>query len=473
MAILATYFCFHFCIDHNFSFPPPSKYHSWTIFGMDIHAPCSPGTDKAVLTLIRSYQNSLRLLILSPERMILDCTEVDATSKFHEIPIHHRITIITAFYERNTFQCIEPKLLPLWRRRNPSPANFLRKLGVDIVDCHRELSHLVQALGGFPSLQELTIGVSEHVIVNSLMCTTNGYPKVLLGPADIDGQLNLIVHRQRGFHKLCDLYFPNVAFTPLSGNPDGPKKSGTIPGGILESIAREMMTPMAARTLSFPQASSDQTIDNEERPCYLLSRTPLELRLQIYEWVLWIDGKINPCISPSTRVRRPPSVLDLLLTCRTVYGEAANIYYKVNEFVFYYINQFTLFTVVISTQRKDAISSVTLWVDPVISGGIRIMDIAFATLKTLPKLKRVHLCMGDLSLKISNAYLSIPIQDAILDLAKTRELDIKITSPHLNYYSWNEGKPKSTCHPTLDALVNRLQNAVDTFVAQRKKPKTE
>ena len=111
-------------------------------------------------------------------------------------------------------------------------------------------------------------------------------------------------------------------------------------------------------------------------------RLPLELRLRIYEDVLWVEETVSLKSSHQTYPQEPPStILSLLGTCRRVSDEAAGIFYSVNELeitgrdVISFVHK-------LSSQRLEAIKQLTV----IVGSGANLFHTA-ESLKKLPNLR--------------------------------------------------------------------------------------
>jgi hypothetical protein len=299
----------------------------------------------------------------------------------------------------------------------PSFRQLLRKLRVDVYETRR-LAVLAQGLKICSGLEGITIGIDEAEMVRDVATTIPGIPVVDFPTAAIDEQLNLLVLRYWGMDDLRKIRIPRVLFTSFSMGDRAPHRrwylfrdhvSGPIPGGILQTVvAREMMGPPVAEDEGTLKRKRDSETDlsNDTSPDavpttsdssviqpFRLLDLPPELRNEICEPLLLIEGKINPskriptthCLSepknrkhvPRLRKGTPPfSALALLQTNKQVMSDYRDCYYNRNHFVFYHPFQLMRFFRSISTERQEIISKITLWYSDDVGMDIHAIDLA-------------------------------------------------------------------------------------------------
>jgi hypothetical protein len=85
--------------------------------------------------------------------------------------------------------------------------------------------------------------------------------------------------------------------------------------------------------------------------------------------------------------------LAILAVNRQIHDEASGIFYHDNSFEFYYPTQLHAFIVSLSAQRQASLRSLTVHYFNISCGGIDIVGLTFATLKTLSGLKCLHVML--------------------------------------------------------------------------------
>ncbi|KAF2002003.1 hypothetical protein P154DRAFT_521444 [Amniculicola lignicola CBS 123094] len=288
--------------------------------------------------------------------------------------------------------------------------NWLKRVQVNL-EYEGDIRVAVVALERCTVLEELEIGIYEAVLLRDQCSVNHGYIKVLMCPPNIDKQLNMAILRSEGLQRLMAIKIPKVTFIPYSRDGADTASTGPIPGGILETVvAKAMMTIGSTRSLkrassvTIPSSKrirtnedtvasaqsmvSTQTTALDVSPCFF--KLPAEIRNTIYEYILAVDGKVNP-----TNLRPPvtpgkASVLCLLSVSKQIHHEAKGIFYRDNAFVFYYPAQLITFLHFISRERTNMIRDVTLWHRDDSEGGLSIMS-----LQQLAGLRKLELVLED------------------------------------------------------------------------------
>jgi hypothetical protein len=140
-------------------------------------------------------------------------------------------------------------------------------------------------------------------------------------------------------------------------------------------------TPSANQSSHIVREELDSVSWSEQAQSRIF-QLPFEIRLRIYEMVMYVPADRKGIQFVHHCKRETPSVLSMLATCRRALAEAEDIFYSINRFEIQKPEQMLS----LSKKRREAVRMITL---PALSGATTLPLVA--QLQHVPKLRSLYL----------------------------------------------------------------------------------
>lgn len=305
------------------------------------------------------------------------------------------------FLGENSF-VMGPRCMWLWKHW--MPRRHMNRIRNIVVSGWREFGNncdrFFRFIGSLKNLESLSVKMNEQQSLREYLnssATLSGmkwHSSLGYGP-----QVQLHVLHFNGIRGLRSIQgLRHVEFIPRDpkAKEEVPGDFGSIPGGLLDSIAREeIMSPRRTRS-------------NVRKGLFRFLDLPPEIRNTIYNLLLVNPGVTYPTADTPTSVISaskhmgkalkdsvpiPYSSLAILETNHQIHNEAVTIFYRSNEMVFKYPSHLQAFTLSLEKDRLESITRLVLFYKDHNEGGLHTMDITMRLLRRMRGLKKFHLLL--------------------------------------------------------------------------------